>query len=134
MHYPLLAYLFTFSNAAIDARKYPPPYLPPSQNPEWNRIFLSDFKDSDIPVREVKLEQPDWKKDVFECNSKDEWALTIDDGCSVFTSNITAEFARVNSKGTFFVVGSQILTFDQELKDLAAAGHQIGIHTWSHTA
>ncbi|KAH9270684.1 hypothetical protein BASA83_007044 [Batrachochytrium salamandrivorans] len=40
--------------------------------------------------------------------------------------------AANNVKATFFVIGSRVLDGWEYLKAVHDAGHQIGIHTWSH--
>jgi peptidoglycan/xylan/chitin deacetylase (PgdA/CDA1 family) len=37
-----------------------------------------------------------------------------------------------NIKATFFVVGSMVLQYPEVLIETYKAGHEIGIHTWSH--
>jgi peptidoglycan/xylan/chitin deacetylase (PgdA/CDA1 family) len=38
------------------------------------------------------------------------------------------------AKATFFVVGSYVTQYPQYVLQAFQAGHQIGIHTWSHRA
>ena len=35
-------------------------------------------------------------------------------------------------KATFFVIGSNVLQYPEILMETFKAGHEIGIHTWSH--
>ena len=35
-------------------------------------------------------------------------------------------------KATFFVIGSNVLQYPEILIETFKAGHEIGIHTWSH--
>ena len=59
--------------------------------------------------------------------------LTFDDGPS---KNVTPKLLRVlkkyNAKATFFVVGQEAKEYPDILKKEAAAGHTIGIHTYTH--
>lgn len=60
-------------------------------------------------------------------------ALTFDDGPSgEFTPGILDALAAYNAKATFFVVGTQIEYYPETLRQVAAAGHEIGLHTYSH--
>lgn len=113
--------------SALDVTKFPPGLKPPAINPEWTKAYLGDKVIPNVPLTQNGNGQSDWTKDITTCNSPNDWAITIDDGTSVFSRNLTEEFRIANAKATFFVVGSQILTFDQELKQLADAGHQIGM-------
>ncbi|KAJ1566137.1 chitin deacetylase, partial [Nowakowskiella sp. JEL0078] len=82
-----------------------------------------------------------FKKDVFTCPGTNQWGATYDDGP---TSNIVNgthvadsvaifdELKKLNAKATFFATGSHTFQNPEILRQLDEAGHQIGIHTWSH--
>ena len=55
--------------------------------------------------------------------------LTFDDGPAKHTKRLMAMLAKYNVKVTFFVVNSTIV---EQLADIAAEGHSIGIHSYSH--
>ena len=55
--------------------------------------------------------------------------LTFDDGPGSRTPELLAVLEKYNVKVTFFVMGDSCLEY---LDDIAAAGHAIGIHTYSH--
>lgn len=60
-------------------------------------------------------------------------ALTFDDGPNEpFTSKAIDILERFGVHATFFVIGSSCERFPDSVKRLAAAGHEIGNHTWSH--
>ena len=61
-------------------------------------------------------------------------ALTFDDGPSANTGRVLEILEQYGVKATFFVVGTSAATpAGQEwLKRIAAAGHAIGMHSWSH--
>lgn len=60
-------------------------------------------------------------------------ALTFDDGPSPDqTPKILDELARHDLRATFFVVGQQAEKHPDLIRDIAARGHQLGNHTWSH--
>lgn len=59
-------------------------------------------------------------------------ALTFDDGPSKHTNRLLDIFAEYGGKGTFFVVGNLIDNRADTLKRMAAEGHEIAGHSWSH--
>jgi len=63
-----------------------------------------------------------------------DWGLTYDDGPSFYTSNLLSYLDQEKLKSTFFVVGSRVISFPAILQSEYMAGHQIGVHTWSHAA
>ncbi len=59
--------------------------------------------------------------------------LTFDDGPSVLTEEVLAILKEENIRATFFLIGSQITTEEEELlKKMVNEGHLLGIHTYSH--
>ena len=60
--------------------------------------------------------------------------LTFDDGPSANTDQVLEILDRYGVKATFFLVGSSAATpaGQERLKKIAAAGHAIGMHSWSH--
>lgn len=63
-----------------------------------------------------------------------EIAITFDDGPHAeFTPQILQVLADYNVKATFFVIGKNIAGNEQILKQMDAAGHIIGNHTFSHS-
>ena len=72
--------------------------------------------------------------DIDECQEKNHWGLTFDDGPANYTSNLLHYLDEVQLKATFFVVGSRVTAFPATLQAQYAGGHQIGVHTWSHKA
>jgi peptidoglycan/xylan/chitin deacetylase (PgdA/CDA1 family) len=61
-----------------------------------------------------------------------EVVLTFDDGPSPHTRAVLDALAQHCTKAIFFPVGKQALRHPEILKEVAAAGHTIGGHTWSH--
>ncbi len=59
-------------------------------------------------------------------------ALTFDDGPSANTERLLKIFKKYGGKGTFFVVGNIIDNRTDIIKKMAAEGHDIGGHGWSH--
>jgi peptidoglycan/xylan/chitin deacetylase (PgdA/CDA1 family) len=60
-------------------------------------------------------------------------ALTFDDGPDpASTPHFLAELDRLGLRATFFVLGSQLAAHPDVAHDVVAAGHEIGVHGWSH--
>ncbi|GAA3212729.1 hypothetical protein GCM10020216_018180 [Nonomuraea helvata] len=59
-------------------------------------------------------------------------ALTFDDGPGRYTDTLLRHLAKYRARATFFVVGSNVVTYPRVLRRTVAAGHEIGNHTWSH--
>ncbi|CAG8809041.1 897_t:CDS:2, partial [Racocetra persica] len=70
--------------------------------------------------------------DVITCPNADDWGLSLDDGPSENTPDILTFLDAQNIKVTFFVVGSRVYEHPEILQRAFKAGHQIGVHTWSH--
>lgn len=60
--------------------------------------------------------------------------LTFDDGPSIHTEELIAELARLEQRAVFFVVGKNVEEHPRELLAIAAAGHEIGNHSYDHVA
>jgi peptidoglycan/xylan/chitin deacetylase (PgdA/CDA1 family) len=59
-------------------------------------------------------------------------ALTFDDGPGPYTDTLLRHLAAHQAHATFFVVGQNVAAYPSVLRRAAAAGHEIGSHTWSH--
>ena len=59
-------------------------------------------------------------------------ALTFDDGPTKNVEDILPILKAYNAKATFFLIGQEIEKNPAEAKRIAAAGHQIGNHSYSH--
>lgn len=60
-------------------------------------------------------------------------ALTFDDGPDpAGTADLLATLQREHVRGTFFLIGSALAEHPALGRQIAAAGHQIGNHTYSH--
>lgn len=64
--------------------------------------------------------------------SKQQIALTFDDGPSDATGRVLDALERATAKATFFIRGNMISGHERELERMAANGFQIGNHTWDH--
>ncbi|KAF2760503.1 glycoside hydrolase/deacetylase [Pseudovirgaria hyperparasitica] len=72
--------------------------------------------------------------DATACPNRGEWGLTFDDGPSQYTNQLLDYLDSQRVKATFFLTGSQSTKVRDTAIRLANTGHQIGVHTWSHTA
>ena len=59
-------------------------------------------------------------------------ALTFDDGPSRWTEPILDVLARHGARATFFLIGSFAEAQADLVRRIAADGHEVGNHTWSH--
>jgi peptidoglycan/xylan/chitin deacetylase (PgdA/CDA1 family) len=59
-------------------------------------------------------------------------ALTFDDGPSEWTPAIAAALERHGCKGTFFLLGPAVERDPATVRALAAAGHELASHLWTH--
>lgn len=59
-------------------------------------------------------------------------ALTFDDGPSESTPALLAVLRKHNARATFFLCGKNAERLPGIVRQIAAEGHEIGNHTWSH--
>ncbi len=59
-------------------------------------------------------------------------ALTFDDGPTEQTPAILATLAGLNVKATFYVTGRELEEAPEHGRQIVAAGHELGNHTYSH--
>jgi peptidoglycan/xylan/chitin deacetylase (PgdA/CDA1 family) len=62
-----------------------------------------------------------------------EIALTFDDGPSRWTAEIAGVFEQHGCHATFFLRGPAVEERPEQVAALAAAGHELGNHLWSHS-
>ncbi|KAI9353577.1 hypothetical protein BDR26DRAFT_848829 [Obelidium mucronatum] len=74
------------------------------------------------------------KDDIRKCTTSmpKVWGATFDDGPSPYTPQLIEYFKEKKMNTTFYIVGSVALQHPKILLDTYNAGHEIGIHTWSH--
>jgi len=129
---------------------------PPIDSPEVQQ-WIQEVKDTDIVIPDIDPTNPGlcadntaaaadtsrcwWTcggctraTDITECPTAMDWGLTYDDGPSSHTLNLLSYLDQEKLKATFFVVGSRVILFPAILQSEYMAGHQIGVHTWSHPA
>lgn len=61
-----------------------------------------------------------------------EIALTFDDGPSRWSAEIAGAFEEHGCHATFFLRGAAVVERPRAVAALAAAGHELGNHLWSH--
>ena len=72
--------------------------------------------------------------DITTCPDKNTWGVSYDDGPSPYTPLLLDYFEQNQIKSTFFIVGSRAISRPQMLQTEYVSGHQLSVHTWSHTA
>lgn len=130
---------------------FPEGYKVPEPKPEWLEL-IKNANISNAPVLKnepgVGPVQPSnvqgdpscvWTfteclrpEDVYTC-PKGTWSVTYDDGPSEFSPLLYDYLDKVNQKVTFFMVGTQIVQYPELAKRAYEAGHEIAMHSWSHS-
>ena len=60
-------------------------------------------------------------------------AITFDDGPNpLYTPQLLEIFSEAVGKATFFMIGDQMKKYPEVVKQVAALGHEIGNHTFTH--
>ena len=68
------------------------------------------------------------------CRERRSIALTFDDGPSEGTRRLLEMLHRLETRATFFACGMNVKRLPGVAREVAAAGHEIGNHTYSHPA
>ena len=58
--------------------------------------------------------------------------LTFDDGPSILCSQILSLLGEYDAKATFFLLGQEMVAKPDLVREILAAGHSVGNHTFSH--
>ncbi|KAI0166297.1 hypothetical protein GGR57DRAFT_496567 [Xylariaceae sp. FL1272] len=78
---------------------------------------------------------------IYDCVNKGDIALTFDDGPWNYTDDLLDKLAGYEAKATFFITGNNLYKgqindpttpWPAVIQRMAAEGHQIASHTWSH--
>ncbi|KAI9353578.1 hypothetical protein BDR26DRAFT_814861 [Obelidium mucronatum] len=101
----------------------PKPWTRAPGVPAWTEYFHKANGDAPVPADDIR-----------RCTTAEPmvWGATFDDGPSPFTPELLEYFKIKNLKTTFYTIGSTALSHPQIMLDTFNAGHEIGIHTWSH--
>jgi len=70
--------------------------------------------------------------DIVQC-PKGQWGITYDDGPTQFSPKLYDYLDSVNQKATLFMIGGQVLQYPDLVKRAYLAGHELAIHTFSHS-
>ncbi|NCB62706.1 MAG: polysaccharide deacetylase [Clostridia bacterium] len=95
----------------------PSPTSAPAAAPAWQSLY------PELYAQSAQRSTVDEEKTVY---------LTFDDGPSARTPEILAILAKYNVKATFFVVGKSDEQSKQWMRDIVAAGHSLGMHSYTH--
>ncbi|KAJ3073608.1 chitin deacetylase [Podochytrium sp. JEL0797] len=89
--------------------------------PAWTNYFTS-------------MPYASFGSDIITCSgaATNVWGATFDDGPSENTPAVLNYFKSVNMHATFWVIGVNVLQYPDVLLQTYQAGHDIGLHTWSH--
>lgn len=68
-----------------------------------------------------------------DASSRKAIALTFDDGPSSFTQRLLDCLESNQAKATFFMTGTEIASFPDEVKRMKELGFELGNHTYDHT-
>jgi len=71
--------------------------------------------------------------DITSCPEKDTWGVSFDDGPSGYTQYLLDFLLEKDLKATFFVIGSRVIERPALLVEEYMQGHEISVHTWSHS-
>ncbi|CAG8661530.1 485_t:CDS:2 [Dentiscutata erythropus] len=147
INWPIL-YMLASTATSLLPGNWPQADVPPAVNPDFvKQVDLSKIRK--VPTNPVppicngtandpfcywtctKCSRPD--TDVVTCPNQLDWGLSFDDGpTEVFTNTLLDYLETQNVKVTFFAIGSRVIQNPQVLQKAFKAGHQIGVHTWSH--
>ncbi|PVF94580.1 hypothetical protein CPB86DRAFT_817863 [Serendipita vermifera] len=72
--------------------------------------------------------------DIVNCQDKERWAITFDDGPSEYTPKLLTYLQSIDTLATFYVVGSRVISHPEMVQTQLMMGHELSIHTWSHRA
>ncbi|KAJ3010532.1 chitin deacetylase [Thoreauomyces humboldtii] len=87
-----------------------------------------------------------FQADVTGCPGANTWGFTVDDGPTAAvatdptnlapdTSDLLTQLtATNNTKATFFLIGAQSFYHPTAVQAVYAAGHEVAVHTWTHSA
>jgi peptidoglycan/xylan/chitin deacetylase (PgdA/CDA1 family) len=70
--------------------------------------------------------------DEIDCAKYKCVALTFDDGPSPFTDRLLQVLRDQGAKATFFLIGNKVAADPDAARRIAAAGMEVGSHTWEH--
>lgn len=111
----------------------PRPKAKPAAKPAAQQLVPSTPK-VDVPVVGAPKRLSPLGKKVFSVPMKGKYvALTFDDGPHPsLTCKAVDILNRHGAKGTFFMLGQNVARYKSIVASVAASGHELGVHTWTH--
>ncbi|MCC5464528.1 polysaccharide deacetylase family protein [Pelosinus baikalensis] len=98
--------------------------IPTNNKPEYDIFTVQERKERQLAAELTSIEPYYGNKTIY---------LTFDDGpAPENTPLILAILQENNIKATFFVVGTEVSKYPELVKQIYAAGHAIGNHTYNH--
>ena len=90
-----------------------------------------EYFPEEIAEEEIIIPVPEEPASVDETHTRKVY-LTFDDGPSENTEAILDVLKEYDVKATFFVTGQQARSHPERYREIAAEGHTIGMHSYSH--
>ena len=109
--------LMTATDAQANSNAHIHAITPPSEAPSYQTLYPDFYAPQELNLLEYS------EKTIY---------LTFDDGPSPRTPEILKILEENDVKATFFFVGQNDEQSYQWMRDVAAAGHTVGIHTYTH--
>lgn len=116
-------------------------YSPPSLCTPLIHISVVPAGANTSSIARPTLGSVPYGADIYDCNVAGQAALTYDDGPYIYTAELLDLLKEYNAKATFFITGinlgkgsidSEATGYPALIRRMAAEGHQIASHTWSH--
>lgn len=119
--------------APAPSKPKPTPSVPKTKVPETEPIVHSPHSTVHFTDNVLTKDYSSEPQIVSGKMDRKEVALTFDDGPSgAYTRSILKTLRKVNAKAHFFALGKSVKANPAILKEVAAEGHMIGSHTFSH--
>ena len=93
--------------------------------------------ESGITIEQITKEKVDERLVYYNANTGGEKvvALTFDDGPWDSSTEEILDILKENgAKATFYTIGEQVSAHSDQIKRMAAEGHEIATHTWDHAS
>ncbi|OBZ82634.1 Chitin deacetylase [Choanephora cucurbitarum] len=143
----LISVIQAQNTTATTKESYPADGSKPVPKPEWLELIKNanitnapvlKSQGSDGPSTSGPDNYCDWAKSgcvgtsIAAC-PKGMWGLTFDDGPSNVSPVLYDFLKTTNQKATLFMIGSNVIKYPQTVKRAYDEGHEIAIHTWTHS-
>lgn len=134
----------------IDFSQYPPLDKPPPTDSAFVQQWLKELENATIPsyaplanvscdantdiLATAGADGRCWwtcsggctrPTDIVGCSEEDRWGLTFDDGPSPYTPKLLAYLESIDTKATFFVVGSRVISRPEIVQTELMLGHEV---------